>query len=441
MISGLSPREHGVNSKNLRVSLGDRNLIDLLNGMGYRTELYTNNTYLRSDEFGFATPFDEVFDTPMVESDGDLILNPSSHAKVREIGDFRGYLRRCLQADDPVSSIEAGVLHKINNLSLLREFQSARWNPEWWGDDGAGALIRRFQRRLSQDEPVFALFNFLETHAPYRPPSGFRDFVHSQGYASVAQTPLWQYHVEESGDETLRVLRDLYDGCIRYLDSRTKILIERLQDHCEFNDSLVLIAGDHGDGFGEPGECRDSCIGHTGGIEEELLHVPLVASFPGGEHAGEKVRDFVSLTNVFDTVIDVVGLERPTSSYGSLRPGSDRQGWVLSERNGITPGSRAGLEEWGVDPAEHDRHFVAFYESSGSERLKFTFEPEGSCDHVHRLNDIGIAERIDDRDSENTRNRGKAAYETSIPRYSGGRQESVQVDQQTARRLRDLGYR
>jgi hypothetical protein len=377
----------------------------------------------------------------MVESGDDLILNPTTHAKVKDRGDLSGYLRRCLRTDDPIRSIGAGVLHKLGELPLPRRFQSTRWDPEWWGDDGAGALIRRFQRRLNQEEPVFALFNFLESHAPYCPPPGFRDFVDSQRYASVAQTPLWQYHVEESGNETLRVLRDLYDGCIRYLDSRTKTLIENLQNHREFENALVLIAGDHDDGFGEPGECRDRCIGHTGGIEEELLHVPLLASFPGGEHAGEKVRDFVSLTSVFDTVIDVVGLEHPTPSCGSLRPGSDRQGWVLSERNGITPGSRAGLEEWGVNPEEHDRHFVAFYESSGSERLKYTFEPEGSCDHVHRLNDIGIAERIDSHDSEHTRNQGRDIYETSIPRCGVGRQESVQVDQQTARRLRDLGYR
>lgn len=81
------------------------------------------------------------------------------------------------------------------------------------------------------------------------------------------------------------------------------------------DDTLVIVTSDHGEGFLERGR-----LDHGYGPYDELLRVPLLVRFPGGEHAGERVDDIVQPTDIAATLLEAAGLTLPQAIEGrSLR--------------------------------------------------------------------------------------------------------------------------
>ena len=94
-----------------------------------------------------------------------------------------------------------------------------------------------------------------------------RDFVQS-----IGKRPWWQWEAVES----------LYDGAIHQLDSSLNNLINELKDAGEFDNTLLIVTSDHGEGFGESDRIIPGLriANHNYGIHEVLTHVPLVVKWP-----------------------------------------------------------------------------------------------------------------------------------------------------------------
>ena len=81
------------------------------------------------------------------------------------------------------------------------------------------------------------------------------------------------------------------------------------------SQTLVIVAGDHGEAFGEHGE-----IGHSIFVYDTTLRVPLIARGPGIPH-GTLIRDDVSLIDIPATVRALTGAETVRPGEGlSLTP-------------------------------------------------------------------------------------------------------------------------
>jgi arylsulfatase A-like enzyme len=95
---------------------------------------------------------------------------------------------------------------------------------------------------------------------------------------------------------------DLYDSEIRYLDDKLADLFDELRRVDKFENSLIIILGDHGELFGE-----HDLIGHHFSLADELLRVPLFVKWPNGSNplATNRSDAFVSLSNVFKTILNV----------------------------------------------------------------------------------------------------------------------------------------
>ena len=95
----------------------------------------------------------------------------------------------------------------------------------------------------NQQGPFFMWLHFYDPHDPYDPPEPFKSH-----YAAAP-----------------------YDGEIAYTDSVIGSLIEVLQRHGLFEDTVIAIAADHGEAFGEHGEDRHGIF-----LYDETIHVPLL---------------------------------------------------------------------------------------------------------------------------------------------------------------------
>lgn len=141
--------------------------------------------------------------------------------------------------------------------------------------------------------PFFLFVHLYDPHSPYVPPAGHR-----------------QTFVTPGGDEMQR-LRDLYDCEIYYADLQLQRLWRALERQHLKDETLVVFTSDHGEGLGD-----HQYLLHAGEVYDEQLHVPLLMWGPGVPK--KKVNDLVDLTDLFPTVLQLLGLSAPPSEGNNL---------------------------------------------------------------------------------------------------------------------------
>ena len=193
----------------------------------------------------------------------------------------------------------------------------------------------------NHQRPFFAWLNYFDAHAPYLPPEPFdtkfgpkrnQPAVYDMSYRRV-----WS-------PKEIQVELDAYDGAIAYIDHQIGLLLDELQRRNVLENTVVIITSDHGEQFGEHG-----LFDHGNSLYRQLLHVPLLISFPQRIPEGIRVRHAVSLADLPATIVDLAELENgPRMPGNSLQrywarthPSHDMMTPLLSEQ-------RAGIRspEW-----------------------------------------------------------------------------------------------
>lgn len=133
-------------------------------------------------------------------------------------------------------------------------------------------------------KPLFLWVHLYDPHHPYKPPAPF-----DEQYKS-----------------------NLYDGEIAFTDTQLGRLLRYLKEHGLYNQTLLVVSGDHGEGLGEHGEKT-----HGFFIYNSTLHVPLIIKPPEWEKPARKVRsDQVSLVDLMPTMLGLLKLPVPPRVQG-----------------------------------------------------------------------------------------------------------------------------
>jgi arylsulfatase len=138
-----------------------------------------------------------------------------------------------------------------------------------------------------------------------------------------------------SGD--LAHLTAHYDAGIAYADLQLGLFLEQLERRGLFEESLIVIFGDHGEDLMEHGHAN-----HRISLHDASTHVPLIVRFPRGLWGGVRVEEEVSLLDVLPTVLDLLEIEAPAGIRGHsllrrLREGRDPALPQHSVAEGILP--------------------------------------------------------------------------------------------------------
>jgi arylsulfatase A-like enzyme/Flp pilus assembly protein TadD len=138
---------------------------------------------------------------------------------------------------------------------------------------------------LSQNSqgPFFLWLHFYDAHEPYDPPEPFKTH-----YAS-----------------------EPYDGEIAYADSVVGSVMEVLHRHGLYQNTVIAIAADHGEAFGEHGEKFHGMF-----LYDETIHVPLLLKLPGEKFAGKRVEARVALADVAPSVLEAASVPVPAAMQG-----------------------------------------------------------------------------------------------------------------------------
>jgi arylsulfatase A-like enzyme/cytochrome c-type biogenesis protein CcmH/NrfG len=261
----------------------------------------------------------------------------------------------------------------------------------WLSSNVRGArLTSSPEPRATSTDRFFLWLHVFEPHAPYGDPADRR--------------PVLERYDQEIGVANRELLRLLN-------------AIEAVA-----RDTVVIVAGDHGEAFGEHGEFSHSIF-----VYDTTLRVPLVMRGPGiptqhrADRAGSVVDDPVTLADVAPTAMRLLGFTMPDADGIDLSPAL--AGGTLPRRE-IYAESFAPFMEFGWAPLRAIR----------SGHWKFIAAPKPE------LFDVGndASEQTNVVDSQPTVARD---LDARASRYSPARLPTTRViDASGLDRLRALGY-
>ena len=105
-------------------------------------------------------------------------------------------------------------------------------------------------------------------------------------------------------------VRRHYAACVSYADAMVGKILKALEESGEADDTVIVLWGDHGWHLGEHAVWGK----HT--LFEESLRSPLIIVSPKQLKRGERTSSIVQSVDVFPTICDLVGLEKPSSLSG-----------------------------------------------------------------------------------------------------------------------------
>jgi choline-sulfatase len=235
LLSGLLPPHHGVRNNGAGAfPEGKSTLATLLAGEGYRTGAFVG-AFVLDHRFGLARGF-EVYDDEIAR-DPDAGLSLEAERPGREVVD------RALR----------------------------------WLDGGT-------PETSAAPRPFFLWVHLYDAHAPYEPPSPYRE--RHPGHP--------------------------YDGEIAEVDAQVGRLLADLDRRGLAGSTVVAVAADHGEALGEHGELTHGLL-----LYQPTLRVPLLLRGPGLP-AGKVIRAPVSLVDLAPTLAGLLGGAFPAPAGGRL---------------------------------------------------------------------------------------------------------------------------
>jgi len=313
-------------------------------------------------------------------------------------------------------------------LDLWRDDQRGRG-----GDDGAALtneLVLDLLASPGRTAPFFVFINYLEPHLPYTPPASFeRRFVPSSApRAVVDELRGWQTPRElgyilrvpglEATSDQFRLLGDLYDAEIAYLDSKVGELVQALESRGILKDTLLIVTSDHGEHLGD-----HHLMDHKMSVYDALIRVPLIVRYPVVVPAGVRIRGPVQTNDVFPTVLKLCGIERPGTGDAAVLPMREedvvRQD-TFAEFGRPTEFLKIATKNFpGVDVAPFDRSLVAVR----GPRYKYIWATDGRSELFDLGSDPGEEHDLSaGRPEAQEHLRGEVlAFRDGAPALGGGR--------------------
>jgi arylsulfatase A-like enzyme len=406
ILTGVYPARHGVHDNGVyALPAQAETLTERFQEAGYRTGAFVS-AFVLDAQFGLAQGFETYDDrmrAPLIEAD-----------PVR------------LKQSDRLSEDRKRWLIQLASPYQRRADEVTPLAIEWLAEGG--------------DQPFFLWVHYFDPHMDYTPRAPWSDRYdpdyegeldgRSKTYELAAMHNGWSAASPLPPADRDHMIA-LYDGEISYMDAWIGRLLDALEDRGELDDALVVVVGDHGEGFGEHGQFWE----HNGQIFDEVMRVPLIVKLPANASAGRVVPELVRTIDVAPTVLEAVELAPIAGVQGiSLLP--------LARGEAGAPRPDAALLEAGREqqatPSDYswlglvsDRSkLVILYDSDGKPVRSIFFDL--AMDPLERRPLAPMREGM----LEAWRERANQLYADS----STGASAFRGIDRMTSEALRSLGY-
>ena len=241
---------------------------------------------------GFTTEsLKSIFSGQLVPEKGDPSLFSELKAAGYRIGVFSGQPEDFGGISDTVAMrANADVFVDAETLKDERAFSFAAQGSLLVDE---GKLLREFDRRMGGPEgwrqPTLLYVNFQSPHFPYDHPGVPHRFAHP---------PIARGDISEANRERLE---ETYWNAVAHSDAALGELIARLKRLGEWDDTIMIVTGDHGEALFEHG-----FLGHGHVIEREQF-----ATFLASNRSLAPLRAPIGLSDYRGVLLDLIAGRAP----------------------------------------------------------------------------------------------------------------------------------
>ncbi len=304
---------------------GEPTLASKLRGLGYNTLLFSSNP-LVTRYTGIAEGFSSVEYTDAVAiASRKKMKNLGVRAPLALVGSDAAR-KRLLELSYLVSR-----MMPRNRLDRLYLSLRARLNRVYAREAGSYSLdmgaapmnkiVLSRSKKAAEAGPNFLFINYMEAHEGYPTNLVAKEYVEQDKW-------LYLSGILDACD-AVRDIKAARDLRLAYLDSQIAALLSKLRSSGLLDNSVLILSGDHGQGFMEHGQMYHSMFPYG-----EIVRVPLIAArFVNGRQVStrERISVPVSLTSLHSSIMEI-GHGRRDEVDGSMTS-SD---YVFSDHTGIT---------------------------------------------------------------------------------------------------------
>lgn len=228
-----------------------------------------------------------------------------------------------------------GWMHGLANgeirgdARLMDVFQAVD-GPDTIYPDGISIeeALRQIEMLSGHSRPFFLAVGILRPHLPFGAPARYIEPYREIDLPPIAhpERPTWRTTWHGSGefmkynrwgrdpnadDQFADEVRRHYAACVSYADAQVGKLISRLRELGQWENTIVVLWGDHGWHLGEHAVWGK----HT--LFEESLRSPLIVCSPGLRSQGRTVAEVVESVDIFPTLCELAGLPIPAEVDGA----------------------------------------------------------------------------------------------------------------------------
>ena len=247
----------------------------------------------------------QYWDTHLADGPRALLKGTFTWEGGLEAAGFRTALFSSNLKASPVFGIGDGFQHAEcdRDLEPLVQEGEKRVHPE--------VLVRAFRRWVEGNagERFFAYLHFMPPHNPYLQPEEMTKLF--EGLEPVNFKP-GGFEFPERVQPPRPILPplpewiNLYDANLRYGDWAIAEVERLLRELGLFDNTLLIVTADHGEGFGEHGY-----VWHGSGVYDDVTHIPLLIRFPGDRMAGRRIGTLTQTVDLLPTIFDLLKVRYP----------------------------------------------------------------------------------------------------------------------------------
>jgi arylsulfatase A-like enzyme len=334
--------------------------------------------------------------------------------------------------------------------------ESWKLTPNAEGQDptGAGSVTQLAQAVIDDHDPARPFFlwvHYLDPHFPYEAPEPLTDRFEGDPYFdSTQQIEIKEVPIRQmagiGSDQVLNGRTDLayyiarYDAEIAYVDAQIGELLDFMRERDLLAKTLTVVTSDHGESLGEHSYYFDH--GRFG--FQTCLRVPLIFHYPG-----------VLEPRVDPDPVELIHLAPSILEFAGVRLDDDRwmQGRSLTPRltGSSASGTRPAFSQAGYATERkwqqivQDRRFKLMHVIAGDEQR--WVGGKGVSTTLYDLDNdpdetIDVSDQFPDAAERLRRSLDQiwSAEPFSVLVDEGGTTEEREMDEETRRQLRALGY-
>jgi len=216
----------------------------------------------------------------------------------------------------------------INARTKRGPYFEAAHVPDNAYQDGkvADKTMDDLKRLKDSEKPFFLACGFWRPHLPFNAPKKYWDLYDREEVTLApnrfrpknlpapcrTSTEIDNYALagrRKESDEFHREARHAYSACVSYVDAQIGKVIETLDSLGLFENTIVVLWGDHGWNLGE----HDFWGKHN--TLNNSLHAPLVVCAPGTKPAN-RTDGLVEFVDIYPTLAELAGLPAPGHTQG-----------------------------------------------------------------------------------------------------------------------------